>query len=73
MSANVETLSNTRKRLVLSERIKIAVSAVIDEYARDLDQDPALRAVRIEVRVKPDGDIRAVVLDRQSEIADRDR
>lgn len=55
-------------RLTLTERMKLAVGAVLDEHADDTDHDPNIRAVRIEVRVKPDGEIRTVIVDRQSEL-----
>lgn len=67
-TARTERIVN--ERLVLSERLKLAIDASIDEYAFELNGDPRIRAVKVEVRVKPGGEIRAVIVDRQSEIVE---
>jgi len=61
----------TVRRLALSERIKLAVAEVLEHHAAEIDTDHAIRAVRLEVRIRPDRDVRAVIFDKQSEYADR--
>lgn len=58
-------------RAAMSTRIAQAIHVVIATYAPEIDNDDHLRAVRLEVRVKPDGEVRAVIVSRESEFAER--
>lgn len=58
-------------RLALSERVKIAVSATLERYAAEIDTDDAVRAVRIDVKITPRREVRAVIVQRESEFSER--
>lgn len=60
----------TTKALALSERVRMGVDAVLEDYAEAIDNDPHVRAIRLEVRVRPDRRIRTVIYQQQGEIGD---
>jgi len=54
--------------LALSARVRAAVDAVLEDHAEAMDADANVRAVRLEVRIKPDRSVRAVIFQQQSEV-----
>lgn len=50
-----------------TDRLQLAVATTIEAYRSDVDADPGLRVVRLEVRFRPGGSVRAVMLSRESE------
>jgi len=53
-----------------SGRIQAAIEAALAPYRADLGDDPNLRVIRVEVRLRPGGSVRRVVVSRDSEFED---
>lgn len=48
--------------MTLADRIRAAVAAELDRHGALLDAGLGLRSVRIDIKLKPSGDIRAAVV-----------
>jgi len=53
-----------------TQRILSAIELALGTYRDQIDEDQNMAMLRLEVRLKPDGTVRRVLVQRESEIGD---